>query len=76
MTKERATLAYRVVTEKKVFSFPGAGKSAFCPAATFPFVIPSEAEGSAVPRTSPGDVFRGFSDPTSPPGTPIPRRLY
>jgi hypothetical protein len=25
---------------------------------TLPFVIPSEAEGSAVPRTFPGNVFR------------------
>jgi hypothetical protein len=39
-------------------------KSAFCPvtalhgSAALPFVIPSEAEGSAVPRTIPGNVFR------------------
>src|ERR1700733_2734059 len=38
----------------------------FCPATTFhgsatvPFVIPSEAEGSAVLRTSPGNVWRGL----------------
>jgi hypothetical protein len=28
------------------------------PATTLSFVIPSEAEGSAVPRTLPGNVFR------------------
>jgi len=39
-------------------------KNAFSPATSlygslaFPFVIPSEAEGSAVPRTIPGNVFR------------------
>jgi hypothetical protein len=39
-------------------------KNAFCAATVFdgngalPFVIPSEAEGSAVPRTIPGNVFR------------------
>src|ERR1700730_12777322 len=38
-------------------------KNAFGPTTPFhgsialPFVIPSEAEGSAVPRTSPGNVF-------------------
>jgi hypothetical protein len=37
---------------------------AFCPATALhgsvalPFVIPSEAEGSAVPRTTLGNVFR------------------
>jgi hypothetical protein len=42
-------------------------KNAFCSTTTFlgsialPFVIPSEAEGSAVPRTSPGNVFRQSS---------------
>jgi hypothetical protein len=39
-------------------------KNVLCPATAFhgsvalPFVIPSEAEGSAVPRTSLGNVFR------------------
>jgi len=39
-------------------------KNAFCPAtalygsAALPFVIPSAAEGSAVPRTFLGNVFR------------------
>jgi hypothetical protein len=43
---------------------PKVMKSAFYPATAFhgsvalPFVIPSEAEGSAVPRTTPGNVFR------------------
>jgi hypothetical protein len=38
-------------------------KDVFCPATTLhrsvtlPFVIPSAAEGSAVPRTTPGNVF-------------------
>jgi hypothetical protein len=43
---------------------PKVMKNGFCSAtalhgsAAFPFVIPSEAEGSAVPRTSLGNVFR------------------
>jgi hypothetical protein len=46
---------------------PKVMKNAFCPATalhgsvTLPFVIPSEAEGSAVPRTIPGNVFRQHS---------------
>jgi hypothetical protein len=36
----------------------GFGPATFFPEiATFPFVIPSEAEGSAVPLTFPGNVF-------------------
>jgi hypothetical protein len=57
MTKGRAALPYRAVAEPKVM------KNDFYPATTLhgsialPFVIPSAAEGSAVPRTIPGNVF-------------------
>jgi hypothetical protein len=63
MTKERAIVPVRVVAGPRRFSSPWVGR--FGPATTLygivtlSFVIPSEAEGSAVPRTFPGNA--GFS---------------
>jgi hypothetical protein len=50
MTKGRFVVSWKVVAGLKGM------KNTSCPATTFPFVIPSEAEGSAVLRTFPGYV--------------------
>jgi hypothetical protein len=62
-------------------------KNSFCPATALhgsvalPFVIPSEAEGSAVLRTIPGNVFRqrnhgaGWIASISPVNRPAPQIL-
>jgi hypothetical protein len=63
MTKGTAVVPLRAAAEQAPFLLPKVMKGAVCPATTFyeilalPFVIPSEAEGSAVQRTRPGDVF-------------------
>ncbi|MDT7817396.1 MAG: hypothetical protein QOJ42_7312 [Acidobacteriaceae bacterium] len=52
MTKERETARWKVVARDK------ACFTTFSPGSpTLSFVIPSAAEGSAVPRTSPGNAF-------------------
>jgi hypothetical protein len=62
MTKERAAFRFRAASGQRRFS-SAAMKRSFCPPTTFhgsiafPFVIPSEAEGSAVQRISLGNVF-------------------
>jgi hypothetical protein len=67
MTKERATFLWTVVSEPEeawACGQPKVMKKRLGPATTFygtaalSFVIPSEAEGSAVPRTCLGNVFR------------------
>jgi hypothetical protein len=66
MTKERATFLWKVVSRPEESWACGPAKfmkNAFGPATALygtvalSFVIPSEAEGSAVPRTSSGNVF-------------------
>jgi hypothetical protein len=56
MTKGRVALPRRIVTtgrELRILHPVTDAQGKCCP----PFVIPSEAEGSAVLRTSPGNVF-------------------
>jgi hypothetical protein len=50
MTKERATFLWKVVSETPRLS------TTLYETVTLSFVIPSEAEGSAVPRTYPGNA--------------------
>jgi hypothetical protein len=64
MTKERADDEGKGDASVETGREKGTFFIIFSPATTFhvtvalSFVIPSEAEGSAVPRTSPGNVFR------------------
>jgi hypothetical protein len=49
-----------VPTPTKVMASPFCPTTTFYGSAALPFVIPSEAEGSAVYRTRLGNIFRGM----------------
>jgi hypothetical protein len=57
MTKERLTFLCKVVSEPKTFHHLGWAATTLYETVALSFVIPSEAEGSAVPRTFRGNVF-------------------
>jgi hypothetical protein len=65
MTKGMTPFSSKVAVERRRCLSPWMEKSTFCPATTFhqsatiPFVIPSEAEGSAVLRTRRGKTAGG-----------------